>query len=149
MSQMNIFGELVLNTDSIDEVKPIAKNIAYGGPMTVQDKQLFTFTDAIFASDRKTAWLLYQKLLSDRFDINGQIIPKIWWVLKSINAIRIDDTKDVKPSTLTKAKITNQKWIGDILMDRTLAFMEILAENRSGVGNDISTEIENWILQLP
>jgi hypothetical protein len=88
-------------------------------------------------------------LLRENFDVNSQIIPKIWWVLKSINSVRITDTKDLKPSTLAKASITEKKWHSDILLDITLSFIEIIAENRSGSGNDIATEIEGWILRLP
>jgi hypothetical protein len=147
-----LFGDTVPDPVLGEEVnqKKIAstQRPQYGGPMTERDKQLFQFTDTLFASDKKAAWLMYQKLLSEGYSVEGDIHTKVWWVLKSIQAVRYGNTADIKPLTLKKAEVANSKWSGEILNIRTIEFLESIVETRT-IGTPSQYTMERWILTLP
>ncbi len=146
-----LFGEFVADPElELDEKSSnvVTVKSGYGGVMTDRDKQLFAFADTIFASDRKSAWLAYQKLLTDGFGVEADIHSKVWWVIKSVQAVRSGNVSDIKPFTLKKAQITNTKWSGELLHSRTIEFLESIIETRT-LGTPSQYTLEKWILTLP
>ncbi len=119
------------------------------GPKAKSGFNIFSFTDAVGARNKKDAWVLYQKALASGM-VPEEIFWKIVWAIKTMLLAKVTksaDEADMKPFPYSKAKSNLVNFKEGDLESLSQSLLVGYHNARRGKG-EIGTLVEKTILSL-
>lgn len=148
-TEIDMFGNRVeVDFDTYNEHSiQINQNQAASPENKILDTAVFALTDAVSSGDRKLAWSVYTRLIQQGYDVDRDITPKLWWLLKTAYMLQTG-TGSVHPYVAKKMQKMMSIWNKQVLTDKSLELFESVIESRKK-GVDIELLIEKWIITIP
>jgi DNA polymerase III delta subunit len=105
----------------------------------------FVLAELIIRKDKKNAWVLYSKLRQKDISTR-ELVPQIWWQLKTCLQIIEGVTKDVKPYSLSKTQVMLRGLDPVEVKSRIESFIDKFSAQPSD--KDLDRHFESWLLSL-
>lgn len=114
---------------------------------TKEKFNMFSFTDAFSAKNKKDLWVLYQKAIREGI-VDQEIISMLLWQIRILLIVLHESEKDagLKPFIVTKAKKTLHLFSQSSLEGYMKDLVSMYHDARRG--NDLSIQFERFILSL-
>ncbi len=141
-----IFQEADITEPRRKKLEALGFNISkITGPVKKFSNEIFALSDAIYARDKKNAWVTFQTLVNNF--VTEEIHGTILWAVKMMRLHMYADALNIKPFVASNAARASKKYTPTEIdnMHRQLVHMYHDAHNGK---IDFNISLESWLLSL-